>query len=106
MSTVTLIKKIKIKPIPDPLHNRVIILPDSKQDRTKSGIILPQISQERPAKGTVLAVGPGQWEFGKFITPSVKRGDRVTYTNRTGTEIEHNDVTYIIMRDTDIFATI
>lgn len=106
MSTVHLIKKIKVKPIPEPLHNRVVILPDPKSDRTKSGIILPQTAQERPAKGTVVAVGPGQWEFGQFIIPSVQKGDRVTYTNRTGTEIEHKDETYIVMRDTDIFAKI
>ncbi len=107
MSTVHKIPKTpKVKPLPEPLHNRVIILPDPKEGRTKSGIILPQTAQERPARGTVIAVGPGQWEFGQFIVPSVKVKDRVVYTNRTGTEIEHEDVTYIVMRDTDIFAKI
>lgn len=101
-----MVKKIKVKPIPEPLHNRVIILPDVAQDRTKSGIILSAASQEKPARGTVVAVGPGQWEFSRFIVPSVTKGDRITYSNRTGTEIEHNDITYLVMRDTDIFAKI
>lgn len=89
-----------------PIHNRVIILPDTPEERTRSGIILPQTAREKPSKGTVVAVGPGQYEFGVFITPSVKVRDKVTYSNRIGTELEHNGITHIVMRDTDIFGII
>ena len=88
----------KIKPIAD----RVLIKVSDAETTTQSGIIIPDNAQEKPQKGTVIAVGKGTKE--QPIT--VKVGDTVLYGKYAGTELKHEGEEFIFMRESDIFAII
>ena len=91
----------KIKPLGD----RVLIEPMSKEEKTKSGIYLPEtIDKERPEQGRVLAVGPGKFDDGKLIKTSVKKGDVVIFTKYGPNEIKVGGKEYLIAREDDILA--
>ncbi|MEK7078100.1 MAG: co-chaperone GroES [Patescibacteria group bacterium] len=94
----------KIKPLGD----RVLIEPMSKEEKTKSGIYLPEtIDKERPEQGKVLAVGEGKIDKdGKFIKPSVKKGDVVLFTKYGPNEIKIDGKEYLIAREDDILAVL
>lgn len=88
-----------------PLADRVLVKPIEKEERTKSGIYLPDTAKEKPQEGEVLAVGPGKMdEDGKRIPLDLKVGDRVIYAKYGGTEIKVDDVDLIILREADILA--
>ena len=92
---------IKIKPLSD----RVLIEPMSKEEKTKSGIYLPDtVDKERPEQGKVLAVGPGKYDDGKLIKPAVKKGDVVLFTKYGPSEIKIEGKEYLIAREDDILA--
>ncbi len=95
---------VKIKPLGD----RVLIEPMSKQEKTKSGIYLPEtIDKERPEQGKVLAVGEGKINSdGKLIKPSVKKGDVVLFTKYGPNEIKIDGKEYLIAREDDILAVL
>ena len=90
--------KINIQPLAD----RVLILPAAAETKTSSGIIIPDSAKEKPQKGTVVAVGPGTNE--NPIT--VKAGNSVLYGKYAGTELQHNGVDYLIMKENDILAIV
>jgi len=95
--------EVNIKPLAD----RVVIKPDEVMETTKSGIVLPDTSKEKPIEGTVVAAGPGKvTEDGKLINMSVKVGDKVLYGKYSGTEIKLDDDEYLIMREDDIFGIV
>jgi chaperonin GroES len=71
-------------------------------EKTASGIILPDTAQEKPQQGTVLVVGPGK----KDSSMTVKSGDKVLYGKYSGTEINHEGKDFLIMRESDILAII
>lgn len=85
-----------------PLGDRVVIEPIANEERTASGIIIPDTAKEKPQRGTVHAVGNGT----KDVTMEVKVGDIVLYSKYGGTEVTVDDVDYIIMRQNDILAVI
>ena len=85
-----------------PLADRVVIEPAAAEEKTAGGIIIPETAQERPLKGKVVAAGKGTRD--EPIT--VKTGDSVLYGKFSGTEIEIEDETYLIMRESDILAII
>ena len=87
-----------IKPIAD----RVVILPAPAEEKTASGIFIPDTAKEKPQRGTVVAVGDGKKE--EPIT--VKVGDEVLYGKYAGTEITYEGKEYLIMRESDIFAIV
>ncbi|MEN9369629.1 MAG: hypothetical protein RI952_494 [Bacteroidota bacterium] len=89
---------ISIKPIAD----RVVILPAPAEEKTASGIFIPDTAKEKPQRGTVVAVGDGKKE--EPIT--VKVGDEVLYGKYAGTEITYEGKEYLIMRESDIYAII
>ena len=89
---------ISIKPIAD----RVVILPAPAEEKTASGIFIPDTAKEKPQRGTVVAVGDGKKE--EPIT--VKVGDEVLYGKYAGTEITYEGKEYLIMRESDIYALI
>ena len=89
---------LKIKPLED----RVIVEAMAADEKTASGIILPDTAQEKPQQGTVLVVGPGQ----KDSSMTVKSGDKVLYGKYSGTEINHEGKDLLIMRESDILAII
>jgi chaperonin GroES len=76
------------------------------EEKTKSGIYLPDTAKEKPQEGKVIAVGPGRYtEDGKTrITPDVEVGDVVIYTKYGGSEIKIDGEEFIIMRESDILA--
>ncbi len=88
-----------------PMADRVLVKPIEKEEKTKSGIYLPDTAKEKPQEGEGLAVGPGKVsDDGKRIPPDVKVGDRVIYAKYGGTEIKVDDQDLIILRESDILA--
>jgi chaperonin GroES len=95
---------LKIKPLED----RVVVEAMAADEKTASGIILPDTAQEKPQQGTVLVVGPGKIDCSKdgctSIPMNVKKGDVVLYSKYSGTEITYEGKDLLIMRETDILA--
>jgi len=91
-----------------PLGNRVVVKPIEEEERTPSGLVLPETAKEKPQKGEVLAVGPGEWaEDGKRRIPlEVKVGDKVIFAKYAGTEVKVNGEKLLILRESDILAVI
>ena len=90
-----------------PLGDRVWVEPIEREEMTASGIVLPETAKEKPMEGKVLAVGPGaRQENGKRVPMDVKVGDKVLFAKYAGTEIKHNGSKYLIMRESDLMATI
>ncbi len=90
-----------------PLHDRIVIEAAAKEEKTASGILLPDNAQEKPQKGHVLAVGPGKrLDSGKIATIDVKVGDTVLYGKYSGTEVTVKGKDYIILRAEDILAVL
>ncbi|OGO30840.1 MAG: co-chaperone GroES [Chloroflexi bacterium RBG_16_56_11] len=88
-----------------PMADRVLVKPVEKEEKTKSGIYLPDTAKEKPQEGEILAVGPGKLtDDGKRIPMDLKVGDRVIYAKYGGTEIKVDDVEMIILRESDILA--
>ncbi|NCC99334.1 MAG: co-chaperone GroES [Bacteroidia bacterium] len=85
-----------------PLADRVLVKPDAAEEKTASGIILPDSAKEKPLKGKVAAIGNGT----KDEEMIVKVGDNVLYGKYAGTEIELDSEKYLIMRQSDILAII
>ena len=85
-----------------PLADRVLVEPAEAEQKTASGIIIPDTAKEKPQKGVVVAVGNGT----KDVTMTVKVGDNVLYGKYYGTEISYEGKTYLIMRESDIYAII
>lgn len=85
-----------------PLHNRVLVIPDEKEKKTKGGIIVPDTVKNTPNQGKVYASGPGY----KGVETTVKAGDKVMYQKNAGTEIEIEGKSYLLMREEDIFGII
>jgi len=90
--------QLKMKPLAD----RVIIKPQAAEEKTASGIIIPDSAKEKPQKGTVVAVGPGT----KDDKMEVKVGDVVLYGKYSGNEITVDGDDYLIMKQSDILAIV
>ncbi|MCS7005391.1 MAG: co-chaperone GroES [Cytophagales bacterium] len=89
---------VKVKPLSD----RVLVKPAPAEEKTASGIIIPDTAKEKPQRGEVVAVGTGK----KDEPMTVKVGDTVLYGKYSGTEITIDGVEYLIMRESDIYAVI
>ncbi|MHC1703792.1 MAG: co-chaperone GroES [Tenuifilaceae bacterium] len=89
---------VKIKPLAD----RVLVLPMEAEEKTASGIYIPDTAKEKPQKGTVIAVGSGT----KDVTMEVKVKDVVLYGKYAGTEINVGGKDYLMMKQSDILAVI
>ena len=85
-----------------PLADRVLVLPAQAEEKTASGIIIPDTAKEKPQRGKVVAVGNGT----KDETMIVKPNDPVLYGKYAGTELELDGEKYLIMRQSDILAII
>ncbi len=85
-----------------PLADRVLVEPMPAENKTASGIIIPDTAKEKPMRGTVVAAGPGKPD--EPVT--VKVGDVVLYGKYAGTELTVDGKDYLIMRESDIFAII
>jgi chaperonin GroES len=94
---------INIKPLAD----RVIVAPAAAEEKTKSGIIIPDTAKEKPQRGEIVAVGEGKVsEQGVLVKPQLQVGDQVLYGKYAGTEISIDGQDYLIMRESDIFAVV
>ena len=85
-----------------PLADRVLIKPAPAEEKTASGIIIPDSAKEKPLKGEVVAAGPGT----KDETMEVKVGDVVLYGKYAGTELNYDGEDYLIMKQSDILAIV
>lgn len=90
--------KVNFKPLAD----RVLVEPAAAEERTASGIIIPDTAKEKPQRGSVVAVGTGK----KDEPLNVKIGDQVLYGKYAGTEITIDGNQYLIMKEADIFGII
>jgi chaperonin GroES len=88
----------------EPSADRVVVEAAPAETMTASGIYIPETAQEKPQKGTIVAVGPGKYAelTGNLIPMNYKVGDSVLYGKYAGTEITHNGKDYLIMRESDI----
>ena len=89
-----------------PLGDRVVLKQLVAEETTKSGIVLPGQTKEKPQQAEVLAVGPGGMVDGKEITMHVKVGDQVIYSKYAGTEVKLDDEEYMVVRQSDILAIV
>jgi chaperonin GroES len=89
---------LNIKPIGD----RVVVQPAPAEEKTASGLYIPDTAKEKPQRGKVVAVGTGK----KDEPMTVKVGDEVLYGKYAGTELTHDGAEYLIMRESDIFAVL
>ena len=96
-------KKLNLRPLGD----RLVVEPTEKEERTASGIILPETAKEKPQEGTVLAAGPGRTDDdGKRIPMDVKTGDVVLYAKYAGTEVKIDDRKLLILKESDVLAIV
>ena len=85
-----------------PLADRVLVEPAAAEEKTASGIIIPDTAKEKPQKGSIVAIGMGK----KDEPLTVKVGDQILYGKYAGTEITVEGKDYLIMRESDIFAIV
>ena len=83
-----------------PINDRVVVKPAQAEEKTKSGIIIPDTAKEKPQRGEVIAIGPGK--EGNAMTVAV--GDIVLYGKYAGQELAHEGENYLIMREDDILV--
>ena len=94
---------VKFKPLAD----RVLIQPAPAEQKTTSGIIIPDTAKEKPSEGEVLSVGPGEiGEDGKMKPMGVKQGDKVLFGKWSGTEVKLDGEDLLIMKESDIMGII
>ncbi len=90
-----------------PLADRVIIEALAKEEKTKSGIVLPDTAKEKPQEGKVVAVGAGKvLDNGQRVVPDVKAGDKVIFSKYAGTDVKVDGKEYLILSERDILAII
>lgn len=89
-----------------PLGDRVVIKQLEAEEKTKSGIVLPNQAKEKPQEAEVVAVGPGGVIDGKEIKMEVKVGDKVIYSKYAGTEVKLDGEEMIIVKQSDILAIV
>src|SRR3954465_8766468 len=94
---------IKLKPLAD----RVIVKKTEAEEKTKSGIVLPDSAKEKPTRGKVISAGPGKLDDkGKPMELGLRAGDTVYYGKYSGTEVEVNGEKFVILRESDILGVL
>ena len=88
-----------------PLGDKVLVKPNTSQETTSGGIVLPDTAKERPQEGTVIAVGPGRTlDNGEKVQIGVKEGDTVIYSKYGGTEVKIEGVEHLILDESSLLA--
>jgi chaperonin GroES len=88
-----------------PLGSRIVVEPIEQEEVTAGGIVLPETAKEKPQKGTVLAVGPGDRnDKGERVPMDVASGDIVLFAKYSGTEIKYDGKKLLILRESDVLA--
>ena len=91
-----------------PLADRVVVKPLEREEKTKSGIVLPDTAKEKPQEGLIEAVGGGRYneQTGQRVALDVKVGDRVIYAKYAGSEVKIDEEDYLILSEKDILAVV
>jgi chaperonin GroES len=90
-----------------PLGNRVVVEPIEQEEITAGGIVLPETAKEKPQKGTVLSIGPGDRnDKGERVPMDVAEGDTILFAKYSGTEIKLDGKKLLILRESDILAIV
>jgi chaperonin GroES len=90
-----------------PLGDRIVIELVESEEKTASGIVLPDSAKEKPQEGKVVAVGNGRvLENGERVALDVAVGDRIIFSKYAGTEVKYQGVEYLILRESDILAVV
>ncbi|WP_301107107.1 co-chaperone GroES [Sporosarcina sp.] len=90
-----------------PLGDRIVIELIEAEEKTSSGIVLPDSAKEKPQEGKVIAVGTGRvLENGQRVELEVSEGDRIIFSKYAGTEVKYEGTEYLILRESDILAII
>jgi chaperonin GroES len=91
-----------------PLDDRIVVKPNQAEERTASGLVIPDTAKEKPQQGSVLAVGPGRRAeaSGELIPLDVKVGDTVVYSKYGGTEITVGGEDLLILSSRDVLAIV
>jgi len=90
-----------------PLEDRVVVKVMQAEEKTASGIVLPDTAKEKPQQAEVIAVGPGKiLDSGERAAMGVKAGDKVVFAKYGGTEIKYEGEDYLILRENDILAVL
>jgi chaperonin GroES len=89
-----------------PLEDRIVVKPGEEEEKTVSGIVIPDTAKEKPQEGEVLAVGPGRFEDGNRVPLDVKVGDKVIYSKYGGTEVKLAGDELLILSARDVLAIV
>jgi chaperonin GroES len=91
-----------------PLEDRILVKSLEAEQKTASGLVIPDTAKEKPQEGEVLAVGPGRWndDGDERVPLDVKVGDKVIYSKYGGTEIKHAGEEYLILSARDVLAIV
>lgn len=90
-----------------PLGDRIVIEQVETEEKTASGIVLPDTAKEKPQEGLVVAVGSGRvLESGERVALEVKEGDKVIFSKYAGTEVKLDGKEYLILRENDVLAIV
>jgi chaperonin GroES len=90
-----------------PLGDRAVVKPVEKEEKTKSGIVIPDTAKEKPQEGIVEAVGSGRiLDNGTEVPMELKVGDKVLYARYSGNEFKLDDIEYLIISEKDVLAIV
>jgi chaperonin GroES len=89
-----------------PLEDRIVVKPGEGEEKTASGLVIPDTAKEKPQEGEVIAVGPGRFEDGNRVPLDVKVGDTVIYSKYGGTEVKVGGEEYLILSARDVLAIV
>jgi chaperonin GroES len=90
-----------------PLHDRILVRRIEEEEKTKSGLIIPDTAKEKPSEGKVIAVGEGRVSEDGVLRPlDVHKGDRVLFSKYSGTEIQLEGDEHLIVREDDVLAVL
>ena len=97
-------KKLNLRPLAD----RVIVEPLEQEEKTASGLLLPETAKEKPQEGLIVAVGEGRWDEDgkKRVAMDVKVGDKVFFARYSGQEVKIDSKKYLIMTEKDVLAVV
>lgn len=91
----------------EPVEDKILVLPEKKEEKTQSGLYLPEQAQRNRNSGYVIAVGPGRHAGdGTRIPLDVKVGDLVYFQSHAGTDVEMNGKKYLVMRQSEVFCRV
>ncbi len=104
MATATKTKnKIRLQP----MGERIVVQREESEETTAGGIVLPDSAREKPARGTVVAIGSGKLlDDGSRAASQLKEGDAVLFSSYAGENVEIDDVEYLLMREEDVLAVV